>query len=89
MEHFEAFRVFDRDGNRFISESELSEAAESMIRAADNDGDGQIKYEEFVKPRVVGALRRSGAVALRRLKRTSRATSSLRKWACPRSSRFL
>ncbi|GMM49047.1 calmodulin [Starmerella bacillaris] len=55
----EAFRVFDRNGNGFISAAELrhvltsigdkltEEEADEMIRAADVDGDGQINYEEF------------------------------------------
>ena len=57
----EAFKVFDRDGNGFISASELrhvmtnlgekltDEEVDEMIREADVDGDGQINYEEFVR----------------------------------------
>lgn len=57
----EAFRVFDKDGNGFISAAELrhvmtnlgekltDEEVDEMIREADVDGDGQINYEEFVK----------------------------------------
>ncbi|KAH7968641.1 hypothetical protein HPB52_010497 [Rhipicephalus sanguineus] len=56
----EAFRVFDRDGNGFITATELrhvmttlgekltDEEVDAMIREADMDGDGQINYEEFV-----------------------------------------
>ncbi|CAO3614746.1 unnamed protein product [Cunninghamella echinulata] len=57
----EAFKVFDKDNNGFISASELrhvmtsvgenlsSQELEEMIREADVDGDGQINYKEFVK----------------------------------------
>merc|ERR1712179_580458 len=57
----EAFRVFDKDGNGFISAAELrhvitnlgekltNEEVDEMIREADMGGDGQINYEEFVK----------------------------------------
>merc|ERR1711966_425142 len=57
----EAFSLFDRDGNGFISAAELrhvmtnlgekptDEEVDEMIREADVDGDGQINYEEFVK----------------------------------------
>ncbi|XP_070538783.1 calmodulin-like isoform X2 [Ptychodera flava] len=56
----EAFQVFDRDGNGFISAQELrhvmhklgenmtDQEVEDMIREADTDGDGQINYQEFV-----------------------------------------
>ena len=56
-----AFRVFDKDGNGFISAEELmhvmnnlgekltDEEVGEMIREADVDGDGQVNYEEFVK----------------------------------------
>ncbi|KMZ76016.1 putative Calmodulin [Zostera marina] len=57
----EAFKVFDKDQNGYISASELSnvminlgekltdEEVQQMIREADTDGDGQVNYEEFVK----------------------------------------
>ncbi|KAK1441811.1 EF-hand like protein [Babesia gibsoni] len=57
----QAFKVFDRDGNGFISAQELrhvmtnlgekltNEEVEEMLREADVDGDGKINYEEFVK----------------------------------------
>ena len=60
-ELLEAFKVFDKDGNGFISSAELmhvmtnlgekltDEEVDEMIREADVDGDGQINYEEFVK----------------------------------------
>ncbi|GAB1609565.1 calmodulin, striated muscle [Argonauta hians] len=57
----EAFRVFDKDENGYISAAELhhvmtnlgekltEEEVDEMIREADIDGDGQVNYEEFVK----------------------------------------
>ena len=60
-ELIEAFKVFDRDGNGFIRAAKLrhvmtnlgeklmDEEVDEMIREANDDGDGQINYEEFVK----------------------------------------
>ncbi|XP_073284631.1 calmodulin-like isoform X2 [Primulina huaijiensis] len=57
----EAFKVFDRDQDGFISAVELrnvminlgerltDEEAEQMIREADLDGDGLVSYEEFAR----------------------------------------
>jgi len=57
----EAFKVFDKDGNGFISAAELrhvmtnlgekltDDEVDEMIREADIDGDNQINYAEFVK----------------------------------------
>ena len=53
--------MFDKDGNGFITSSELKhyltnlgekmsdEEVEQLIKEADIDDDGQINYEEFVK----------------------------------------
>jgi len=60
-ELIEAFKVFDRDGNGYISSTELKlvinslgeelskEDIDDMIKEVDLDKDGQIDYEEFVK----------------------------------------
>ncbi|PIA31617.1 hypothetical protein AQUCO_04900129v1 [Aquilegia coerulea] len=57
----EAFRVFDKDQDGYISATELrhvmlnlgetltDEEVELMIKEADLDGDGQVNYEEFVR----------------------------------------
>ncbi|KAJ7176678.1 calmodulin [Mycena filopes] len=57
----EAFKVFDKDGNGYISTAELRHVmtnlgekltdseVDEMIKESDVDGDGQINYEEFVK----------------------------------------
>ena len=57
----EVFKVFDNDGNGYITAAELrhvmtnleekltDEEIDEMINEADIDGDGQINYEEFVK----------------------------------------
>ena len=58
-EMMHAFKVFNRDGDGFISAPELrlvmvnlgekltDEELDEMIREADVDGDGQINFEEF------------------------------------------
>jgi len=60
-ELIEAFKVFDRDGNGLISPGELKhimtnlgekmtdEEIEMMIEAADQDKDGVVNYQDFVK----------------------------------------
>ncbi|XP_059178172.1 calmodulin-like isoform X2 [Physella acuta] len=60
-ELLQAFQVFDRDGNGYISAAELrhvmtnlgeklsDEDVEEMIREADIDGNGQVNYTEFVR----------------------------------------
>ncbi|KAJ9470792.1 Calmodulin [Diplonema papillatum] len=57
----EAFRVFDKDANGYISAAELrhlmtnlgekqtDEEVSAMMQEADVDGDGLINYEEFVR----------------------------------------
>lgn len=62
----EAFRVFDRDGQGFISPAELrhvmtnlgeklsDEEVDEMVREADVDGSGQINYEDFLKMMMSG-----------------------------------
>lgn len=64
----EAFKVFDKDGNGFISAAELrhvmtnlgekltDEEVDEMIREADTDGDGQVNYEGMVSTNLVEFL---------------------------------
>lgn len=57
----QAFRLFDKDGDGFISPAELktvmlnlgekltNEEVEEMIKEADSDKDGMVNYEEFAR----------------------------------------
>lgn len=57
----EAFQLFDRDSNGYISKRELTfvmtslgeqitdTAVENMIKEVDLDGDGRVNYEEFLR----------------------------------------
>ncbi|CAA6662762.1 unnamed protein product [Spirodela intermedia] len=50
----EAFKVFDKDQDGYISADEprgklTDEEVEQMIREADVDGDGQVNFDEFVR----------------------------------------
>ena len=57
----QAFKIFDKNGDSFISRSELKSAMKKMgermsdreidglIRQADLDKDGRVNYEEFVR----------------------------------------
>ncbi|RDX63487.1 Calmodulin-like protein 8, partial [Mucuna pruriens] len=61
----EAFRLFDKDQDGYISPTELlsvmrnigvkvtEEELEHMIRVADLDGDGRVNYQEFVRMMVL------------------------------------
>ncbi|XP_031271031.1 calmodulin-like protein 8 [Pistacia vera] len=62
----EAFKVFDKDQDGYISPNELThvmmnlgekltdEEVEQMVREADLEGDGQVNYEEFVRMMMLG-----------------------------------
>ena len=68
----EAFRVFDKEGNGFITASELrhvlsnlgetltEKQVEEILADADVDGDGQINYDELVKMMMSGAVKQPG-----------------------------
>lgn len=57
----QAFKVFDKDGNGYITSEELAQVMANlgerltagelreMMKEADTNGDGRIDYEEFVK----------------------------------------
>jgi Ca2+-binding EF-hand superfamily protein len=72
----EAFKVFDRDNNGFISAAELrhvmtsigekltDDEVDEMIREADQDGDGRIDCEEIKKPAICTALTRIQTTSL-------------------------
>ena len=59
-ELLEAFKVFDRDGNGLVSTTEVRftlhsithlshDEIDDIITKADLDGDGHIKFEEFIR----------------------------------------
>lgn len=90
----EAFRVFDKDGNGFISAAELrhvmtnlgekltDEEVDEMIREADIDGDGQVNYEG--KQRIL-RLKNFSILFIRQLN----ASSNARRVFLPLSARLL
>ena len=79
----EAFRVFDKDGNGFISAAELrhvmtnlgekltTEEVDDMIREADADGDGQVNYDgKFECPLILSHNQITGNLSRNVWKRT-------------------
>ena len=62
----EAFKIFDRDGDGFVDAKELmhvvtlygdklsQEEAEELLREADQNGDGKLDYNEFVRMMIQG-----------------------------------
>jgi calmodulin len=59
-EMIDAFSIFDKDGNKFITSHEMrnvlrkikiisDDDIEELVKEADIDGDGQIDYEEFIR----------------------------------------
>ncbi|XP_044472050.1 calcium-dependent protein kinase 19-like isoform X2 [Mangifera indica] len=65
----EAFKLFDKDQNGFISAAELrlfmtnlgekmtDEEVKELIQEADVDGDGQVNYDEFVRVMLEGVVK--------------------------------
>ena len=63
---FQAFRVFDKDGNGYVSSSEIKfvmsglgvhftdDELQEMVQEADIDGDGQVCFEEFYNMMTAG-----------------------------------
>ncbi|GLU19067.1 hypothetical protein SLE2022_353350 [Rubroshorea leprosula] len=86
----EAFRVFDKDQNGFISAAELrqvmtnlgekltDEEVDEMIREADVDGDSQINYAEFVKVMMANRRKKNKDESARKKKRGRREDKSRR-----------